>query len=61
MARPKNKTSHARKTKRRAHNALKAPNYIACPNCGEFTMPHQVCGACGHYKGREVISEAVEE
>ncbi|HEY0104514.1 MAG TPA: 50S ribosomal protein L32, partial [Rhizomicrobium sp.] len=25
-----------------------------CPNCGEQKRPHHVCGACGHYDGREV-------
>jgi large subunit ribosomal protein L32 len=26
-----------------------------CPNCHEKKLPHQLCRACGYYKGREVI------
>ncbi|MDE6724842.1 MAG: 50S ribosomal protein L32, partial [Ruminiclostridium sp.] len=29
-----------------------------CTNCGELKAPHRVCGNCGYYKGREVISHA---
>jgi large subunit ribosomal protein L32 len=43
---------------RRAHDALRpsAPN--DCPNCGELKRPHHVCGHCGYYDGREVVSVA---
>jgi large subunit ribosomal protein L32 len=61
MAVPKKKTSHARRDQRRAHHALKGPNLIACPNCGERRIPHRVCPECGHYKGRTVVAgEATE-
>jgi len=30
--------------------------YIECPNCGERALPHHVCGSCGHYRNREVVS-----
>lgn len=56
MAVPKKKTSQARRDQRRAHHALKGPNLIACPNCGEPRLPHRVCPECGHYKGRMVVS-----
>ncbi|MGH9707234.1 MAG: 50S ribosomal protein L32 [Candidatus Acidiferrales bacterium] len=26
-----------------------------CPHCHEKKLPHQVCGKCGYYKGREVV------
>jgi large subunit ribosomal protein L32 len=57
MAVPKKKTSKSRRNMRRSHHALTAPAYVECPNCGEIKRPHNVCGACGQYRGREV-SEA---
>ena len=41
---------------RRSHDALKAAGYVECDNCGEFKRSHHVCGACGHYAGREVVA-----
>ena len=57
MAVPKKKTSKSRRNMRRAHDALKAVGIVECPNCGEVKLPHHVCGACGHYDGREVVAE----
>ncbi len=54
---PKRKISPGRRDRRRAHDALKAKNLVACPNCGEMRLPHTVCPNCGHYKGKEVISK----
>jgi large subunit ribosomal protein L32 len=45
---------------RRAHDFLVAGNPNECPNCGELKRPHHVCGACGHYDGREVVAQAAE-
>ncbi len=57
MAVPKRKTSKARRDKRRASSyRLKTYATNVCPNCGEPKLPHRVCGACGFYKGKEVIS-----
>jgi len=42
---------------RRSHHALKPVGHQECPNCGELKLPHNVCVACGHYNGREVIAE----
>ena len=55
MAVPKQRTSKARRDRRRAHDALRAKNLVQCSNCGEMRLPHRVCPNCGHYKGREVI------
>ncbi|MBF0310952.1 MAG: 50S ribosomal protein L32 [Magnetococcales bacterium] len=55
MAVPKKKISHSRGGKRRSHNALVLPNLSTCTNCQAPVMPHQVCGKCGWYRGREVI------
>jgi large subunit ribosomal protein L32 len=55
MPNPKRRHSKARTGKRRAHDALRAPQTTLCPNCQEPRMPHRVCPKCGHYKGREVV------
>jgi len=60
MANPKNRTSKSNSRSRRSHLAMKAPNFGVCPQCHEPKLPHIVCGNCGFYKGREVISKATE-
>jgi len=57
MAVPKRKTSTTRKNKRRTHFKLTIPGMVKCDNCGEYTLSHRVCPACGYYKGREVIAK----
>ena len=52
---PKRRQSHARKNKRRSHDALALPARAACPQCGEPRQPHRVCGNCGTYRGRSVL------
>jgi large subunit ribosomal protein L32 len=55
VAVPKRKTSRSRRDMRRAHHdKVTAPNVIPCPNCGDMMLPHRVCAACGHYKGRKI-------
>ncbi|MEM9194562.1 MAG: 50S ribosomal protein L32 [Myxococcota bacterium] len=62
MAVPKRRTSRMKRDQRRAqHDKVTAPNLIPCPNCGEMMVPHRVCPACGHYKGREVTEGTQEE
>lgn len=61
MAVPKRKTSPSRQGMRRAHDALKAVNSIECPNCGSKKLPHHLCQSCGHYKGRQVLTQASVE
>ena len=56
MAVPKRKISKARKRKRRTHDALVPTGYVECPQCKKATLPHTVCGFCGTYRGRQVIS-----
>jgi large subunit ribosomal protein L32 len=56
MAVQQNKVSKSRRNNRRAHDALVAANPNECPNCGELKRPHHVCGSCGHYADREVVS-----
>lgn len=56
MAVPKKKTSKSRKGMRRAHDHMTTPNVVYC-ECGEPTLPHRACSACGAYKGRQVVSD----
>jgi large subunit ribosomal protein L32 len=58
---PKRKLSKGRRDRRRAHDALQAINLVQCSNCGEMRLPHTVCPSCGHYQGREVVSQKKEE
>ena len=55
MAVPKQKTSKARRDKRRAHDHLSAPAASTCPQCNAPKVPHRVCASCGTYKGRTII------
>jgi large subunit ribosomal protein L32 len=55
MANPKRRHSKARRDKRRAHDALKAPGLSVCPECKEPRLPHRVCPHCGYYRGRQVL------
>ena len=56
MAVPKKKVSKSQRDQRRSHDALTPGAHTECPNCGELKQPHHICGACGYYEGREVIS-----
>jgi len=56
MAVPKYRKSKSKRNMRRSHLALKAVGTSVCPNCKELKLPHVICGACGHYKGRSVIA-----
>ena len=55
MAVPKRKVSKSKRDMRRSHHRLKPVNVQECPNCGELKRPHHICGACGHYNGRQVL------
>jgi large subunit ribosomal protein L32 len=55
MAVPKQKTSKAKRDKRRSHDGLSAPATSTCPQCGAPKAPHRVCAACGSYKGRTIL------
>lgn len=56
---PKRKTSHSKKNKRRAHDALVVPSTVPCPECSEQMLRHRACPHCGLYRGRQVVE--VEE
>lgn len=52
---PKQRKTKSRRNQRRSHHALKKINLIDCPKCNQPILSHQVCAACGFYKGQEVI------
>jgi large subunit ribosomal protein L32 len=53
---PKKRHSNIRQGKRRASNyRLSAVNLSRCATCGAPTLSHQLCQACGSYRGRSVI------
>ena len=52
---PKKKTSRSKRDSRRSHDALSAPAFSTCPNCGEVKQPHRVCPECGYYKDEQVV------
>lgn len=56
MAVPKHKVTRSKRNMRRAHDSIAAGAHLECSNCGELKRPHHVCGACGHYGEREVVS-----
>jgi large subunit ribosomal protein L32 len=60
MAQPKRRHSHARKNKRRSHDALKVDTLSTCPQCKEPKAPHRACSLCGYYGGRQVVKAAEE-
>ena len=56
MAVPKRKQSQSRRDKRRSSTwKLEMPGMVKCSHCGEYTLAHRVCKACGYYGGKEVI------
>ena len=60
MAVPKRKTSHSKKNKRRAHDALTASALTTCPECSEPVLRHRACPHCGSYRGRKVVEVAAD-
>jgi large subunit ribosomal protein L32 len=52
---PKQKTSKARKGKRRSHLHLELPPLETCQQCGTKKVTHHVCLECGTYRGRQIL------
>jgi len=55
MPNPKRRWSHARKGMHRAHRFLTAAAVSICPRCSASKRPHEICGNCGYYKGRQML------
>lgn len=58
---PKKRTSKSRRNMRRAHDALDRTFAVVCPKCGEAVLRHRVCGACGSYRGKQLVAVANQE
>jgi large subunit ribosomal protein L32 len=54
---PKNKSSKARRDKRRANWKMTVPGLVKCSKCGALMMPHRVCKACGSYNKKEIKAQ----
>ena len=59
MAMPKKRMSPVRSANRRRQIGLTLPATQTCPTCKTLMVKHQVCAACGFYKGREVLTVKV--
>jgi len=53
---PKKKTPKSAQGKRRSHLRQRPVALTECPRCHSPRLPHQVCPACGFYKGREAVA-----
>ena len=57
MAVPKKRMSRSRTAKRRANwDIITVPTLTTCPACQAPARPHRVCGACGKYRGMQVLA-----
>lgn len=59
MALQQNKKSKQKIRQRKAANRYRGIQTCPCPQCGAARLPHRVCAACGHYKGKQVLSVTV--
>ena len=55
MPNPKRRHSHSRTRQRRAHDALKVPQFYLDKDTGEPKVPHRVDPKTGAYKGRQIL------
>lgn len=55
MPNPKRRHSHARTRERRAHDALKTPQFYLDKDTGEAKLPHRIDPKTGTYKGRQIV------
>ncbi len=61
MPNPKRRHSHSRTRQRRAHDALKVPQFYLDKDTGEAKVPHRVDAATGTYKGRQILEPKESE
>jgi len=55
MPNPKSRHSKSRTRQRRAHDALKTPQFYIDKDTGEAMKPHRINPTNGMYKGRQII------
>jgi large subunit ribosomal protein L32 len=60
---PKRRTTSSKRDMRRAnYDKIVPPNLVPCSNCSAPALPHRVCSACGHYRGKAVLrKESADE
>jgi large subunit ribosomal protein L32 len=58
---PKKRHSRQRQGKRRAAIKITVSKTVICPNCNAPILAHQICRACGYYKGKMVIKKKSKE
>ena len=54
---PKNKSSKARRDKRRANWKMSAPNLVKCSKCGELMMLTEYGNGLCSYNKKEIIAQ----
>ncbi|MCA1831334.1 MAG: 50S ribosomal protein L32 [Actinobacteria bacterium] len=54
---PKRRKPKSRTRSRKAQwrNSGSVPAYATCPQCHQTKLPHQACGNCGTYAGRQAL------
>ena len=55
MPNPKSRHSKSRTRQRRAHDALRVPQFYLDKDTGEAKVPHRVDMKTGEYKGRKIL------
>lgn len=55
MPNPKRRHSKSRTRQRRAHDALKLPQYYLDKETGEPMQPHRLNPTTGMFKGRQIL------
>ncbi|NLB60458.1 MAG: 50S ribosomal protein L32 [Lentisphaerae bacterium] len=60
MAVPKRKQSKSRVRSRKRSHKITLPAARPCPHCSKPQLPHRACGACGYYRGRQVMAAAAK-
>lgn len=58
---PVRRKSKMRKRTRRSHDALKAVQLMACPQCGSARLQHAACRNCGHVNAHTQIDVGLAE
>jgi len=56
MAVPKRKSSKRKCRARKGSHVTTVRASQACPECGAPQQPHHVCGACGQYRSKQVLT-----
>ncbi len=57
---PVKKKSKSAKRKRRSHHALRLPNLVPCPKCGNAKLPHAACDGCGYVRNNLLLQRGAK-